>query len=61
MSNFVRSVAVEIDGFEFLMNRGRSGELLRMAIVVIMRFGLVVVVFLVLLKEEVMKMVPIMS
>ena len=58
MSDFVRSVAVEIDGFEFLNNRGRSGELLRMEIVVIMRFSLgVVVFFLVLLKEEVMKMV----
>ena len=45
MSDFVRSVAVEIDGFEFLKNRGRSGKLLRMEIVVIMRFSLGVVVF----------------
>ena len=45
MSDFVRSVAVEIDGFEFLKNRGRSGELLRIEIVVIMRFSLVVVIF----------------
>ena len=45
VSVFVRSVAVEIDGFEFLKNRGRSGKLLRMEIVVIMRFSLGVVVF----------------
>ena len=47
MSDFVRSVAVEIDGFESLKNRGRSGELWRMKIVVVVRFSLVMVVFIV--------------